>query len=94
MAFSIAARLNIRVSTISDFSSAVVTPPVNTACTSNCTWTTPDSYVPGAGSSTIMVQVYYKWPIILDFGGGLSLADLPDRTRLLATVRVFRNEPF
>ncbi|WDR06776.1 pilus assembly protein [Devosia rhodophyticola] len=86
--------LNIRVSTISDFSSAVVTLPVNAACTSSCTWTTPDTYGPGSGSSTIMVQVYYKWPIILDFGGGLSLADLPDRTRLLATVRVFRNEPF
>lgn len=81
------------VTTISDFSSFNFTPPVDATCTSSCTWTQPETYSAGAGSSTVFVQVYYRWPIILSIGG-FNLADMPDRTRLMAAVRVFRNEPF
>ncbi|MEO5806238.1 TadE/TadG family type IV pilus assembly protein [Devosia sp.] len=81
------------VTTISDFSAVNVTPPVVSSCTNACTWTQPEQYSPGLGSSTVLVQVYYKWPIMLSIGG-FDLADLSDHTRLLAAVRVFRNEPF
>jgi len=40
-----------------------------------------------------MVQVYYKWPVILNFSG-LNLATSPDGTHLMGAVRVFANEPF
>jgi hypothetical protein len=40
-----------------------------------------------------MVQVYYKWPVILNFGG-FDLATSADGTRLMGAVRVFENEPF
>lgn len=81
------------VTLISDFASATVAAPVQASCQSSCSWTQPDKYDAGQGSSTILVQVYYKWPIRLDFAG-LGLADLADQTRLMASVQVFRNEPF
>jgi hypothetical protein len=40
-----------------------------------------------------MVQVYYKWPVILNFGG-FDLATNSDGTHLMGAVRVFENEPF
>lgn len=85
--------LHVRVSTVSDFASATVAPPVESSCTTVCNWTLQEAFQPGGGSSIVLVQAYYKWPIILSFGG-FGLADQPDNTRLLATVRVFRSEPF
>ena len=84
--------LRVKVSEISDFASATVPPPVETDCTTVCAWTINEEYRPGGPNSIILVQAYYKWPIILGFSG-FGLADQPDHTRLLATVRVFRNEP-
>jgi hypothetical protein len=40
-----------------------------------------------------MVQAYYKWPVILNFGG-FNLQTAGDGTHLLSAVRVFSNEPF
>jgi Flp pilus assembly protein TadG len=56
-------------------------------------WTITPVFQPGSGSQVIMVQVYYKWPIILAFGG-FGLATSSDGTRMLASTRVFENEPF
>jgi Flp pilus assembly protein TadG len=92
-------KLKIKVSTITSFSdtSAAVVNPIDPTCTdpddpSGC-WQIVESYNPGAGSSIVLVQAYYKWPVIVNFGG-FNLANQPDGSRLLATVRVFRNEPF
>jgi Flp pilus assembly protein TadG len=85
--------IHLRVTPIADFGSASIAPPVEPDCEQPCDWTTPQSFSPGVSSSVVMVQAYYKWPVILnvlDF----SLATLGDHTRLLAAVRVFRNEPF
>jgi hypothetical protein len=82
------------VQTLDDFTTANITAPVDRSCTdTDCDWTRPEIYAPGQGSRITVVQVYYKWPIILDFGG-LSLANLPDGNRLMGAVAVFRNEPF
>ena len=48
---------------------------------------------PGGPLTKNMLRVYYKWPVILNFGG-LSLATSPDGTHLMGAVRVFKNEPF
>ncbi len=87
-------KLRIRVSIVNNFNSATVTNPVNTTnCNPTCQWTMVQSFTPGVGSDIIMVQAYYKWPVILNFAG-FNLMDQPDGTRLLGAVRVFRNEPF
>jgi len=85
--------LKVKVSQVSDFASTTVSTPVETTCTATCNWTMQETFSPGAGSSIVVVQAYFKWPIILGFNG-FGLSDQPDNTRLLGTVRVFRNEPF
>ncbi len=41
----------------------------------------------------MLVQVYYKWHVLLNFDG-FSLATCSDGTHMLGAVRVFANEPF
>jgi len=85
-------KLKIKVSVVANFASATVSSsPLDPADPTK--WTLQPSYVPGVGQDVIMVQVYYKWPIIMSFGG-FGLATSSDGTRLLGSTRVFKNEPF
>src|SRR5690606_37518552 len=87
-------KLHLEVQTLDDFTNANITSPIDRSCTdTDCDWTRQETYAPGQGSRITVVQVYYKWPIILNFGG-ISLANLPDGSRLMGAVAVFRNEPF
>lgn len=94
--------LKIRVTPLVGFSgtSAAIVDPVTPDCTPDYTavppedcWEIVETFQPGAGDSIELVQVYYKWPTIIDFGG-FNLQNQQDGTRLLAAVRVFANEPF
>lgn len=82
--------LEIKVSQLSSFTAGTLPQPVdpNTGA-----WKITPAYSAGGRNQVILVQVYYKWPTIMDFPG-LNMANLPDGTRLLSSVRVFRNEPF
>lgn len=85
--------LFVRVTVVSDFASATATPPVDWNCTEDCGWTEEEAFVPGQGSSIVLVQTYYKWPVILPMGR-MGMANLGDGRRLVGSVTVFRNEPF
>jgi Flp pilus assembly protein TadG len=98
--------LHVEVTVIDAFGDVDVDAPVNWTCpppaagqtaaqaAAACAgWTRPETYTPGSGSSIVMVQAYYKWPVIVPFGG-LGLANLPDGRRVLGAATVFRNEPF
>lgn len=90
------ANLKIKVSVVTSFTTATTTSPVGTGsnCTStSCNWTITEAYSPGSGGDVVLVEVYYKWPMIVNLPG-LNLFNLADGTRLLSSVRVFRNEPF
>ncbi|KKB77029.1 hypothetical protein VW29_18880 [Devosia limi DSM 17137] len=92
-------QLRINVNNVTDFTSTIITSPIVTPCAAECSWAIPAQYDPGQGGSIIMVRVYYKWPVILNWPdallpGGFTLADQPDGSRLLGAVRIFRNEPF
>lgn len=82
--------LRINVKTLTTFNSAAVTPPIDPVTGK---WKIVETYNAGASSSIEMVEVYYKWPVLLNFAG-FNLADGGDQTRLLGAVRVFKNEPF
>lgn len=84
-------KLEIRVNTVTDFADATAGSPIDPKHPEQ--WTLVQQFQPGTGSDIVMVQVYYKWPVILNFGG-LSLATSPDGTHLMGAVRVFKNEPF
>ena len=91
--FSDCSGLHVEVQSVTDFSSVSITPPVDFTCKTNCNWTRSEDYTTGSGSSIIVVQVYYKWPVILRMGD-LTLANLPENKRLMSASMVFRNEPF
>lgn len=84
-------KLKVKVSTLSDFATATTAEDVIDPDTGD--WELVETFNEGVGSSIVLVEAYYKWPTYLDFFG-LTFATLPDNTRLLAGVRVFRNEPF
>lgn len=83
--------VKIKVSEFTSFSTATTTDDVVDNATGD--WALVEDYDQGDGSSIVLVEAFYKWPTYLDFFG-FNLASLPDNTRLLAAVRVFRNEPF
>jgi Flp pilus assembly protein TadG len=97
--FNNCAGLHVEVQVIDSFNTASISPPVNLSCEdedgeNGCNdWTRPESYAPGQGSSIVMVQVYYQWPLILAIKG-LGLTNLADGKHLMGAAAVFRNEPF
>lgn len=86
-------KLRIKVSEVTAFSDALPTAPM--ACNEDksvCDWALAEAYNAGQASSVLLVEAYYKWPTIVNLPG-FDFANLPDGTRLLSAVRVFRNEP-
>jgi hypothetical protein len=87
--------LRINIQTVDSFSDAAIDDdPIPTTCTVTlCDWAIDEVFETGATSDIILVRVYYKWPTLVSLGG-FSLADTGANSRLLGSVRVFRNEPF
>ena len=85
--------MHIEVQTINEFDAVAISAPVDWSCEVNCQWTRPETYTSGDASSIVVIQVYYKWPIILSLGD-MTLANLAGQKRLLASSTVFRNEPY
>lgn len=93
-----AAKLKVRVSVVSSFSSATLTPPIDPDCSATsdedeCDWTIAQAFDGGLGSQVVLVQAYYKWPTIVNLPG-FNLETQAGGTRLLSAIRVFVNEPF
>lgn len=89
--------LHVEVEVVNNFNSVAFTPPVKWTCAAGDTtcddWTRSERYNIGQGTSIVMVQVYYKWPVIMTFDG-FGLGNLPNGKRLMGAAAVFRNEPF
>ena len=83
------ANLRIDVETLSNFSAASFTSPLDPLTND---WTDTQVYTNGATSGVMSVRVYYKWPTLLDIMG-FNLSDAGDGYRLMSSVRVFMNEP-
>jgi hypothetical protein len=91
--FSDCRGLHVEVDVIDKFADARFTPPIDINCEAPCDWTRAESYDPGVGSSVVMVQVHYKWPVYLSLGG-FGLANLANGQRLMGAATVFKSEPF
>jgi hypothetical protein len=96
--------LRLKIEEVSTFASvgAAITNPIDENCMpdgdpeEDCDWVIVEEFTPGAGSpdpSVVLVQVYYKWPTLVNLPG-FNLATQAGNTRLLSAVRVLRNEPF
>ena len=95
--FSDCSGLHVEVNVVTSFASATISPPVDaTACSADktkCAWSRPESFAPGQGSSIVVVQVYYKWPVVVGLGG-YNIGNLNDGTRLIGGTAILRNEPY
>ncbi|KQT49431.1 hypothetical protein ASG47_03615 [Devosia sp. Leaf420] len=82
----------VSVRQIDTFQSADYEVPLDRDCKSNCKWSKSDEWQPGVASGVVMIQVYYRYPSILQ----TPLADnrLGDGRLLMGAATVFRNEPF
>ncbi|HWA99156.1 MAG TPA: TadE/TadG family type IV pilus assembly protein [Pirellulales bacterium] len=82
----------INVQNYSSFSSANTAPPTLTF-NSQGQVTNQWSYNTGGANDIVVMQVMYRWPIVLG-PLGFDLANLPNGSRLLVSTAVFKNEPY
>jgi Flp pilus assembly protein TadG len=85
------------LTSFSNYASQVISVPITPNCTpaagNNWCWQVTETYQAGNCSSIELVQVFYKWPTIINFGG-LNLSNQTGGARLLSATRVFQNEPY
>ena len=87
-------KLHIKVEKIGHFVDANFSYPLDVDPLSGETsWNAEDVYSPGSGRDIIVVRVFYKWPTTLDILG-FNLSNAGTGYRLMASARVFMNEPF
>lgn len=91
--FSDCSELHVEVRLLDNFNDATISPPITCNAAKVCNWNRPENFTPGQGSAIVVVQVYYRWPTILPFGG-IGLNNLADGRRIMGAATVFRNEPF
>ena len=91
--FGNCADMHVRVTAIDNFESADFDLPLDPDCEEDCDWTEPQVWSPGIASSVVLVQVYYRYPTILQLGPFAS-TNLADGSRLMSAAAIFRNEPF
>jgi len=82
----------VSVRQIDNFQAADYKVPLDRNCKINCKWTKSDEWQPGVASGVVMVQVYYRYPAILQLP--IASNRLGDGRILMAAATVFRNEPF
>lgn len=87
------AGLHVRVNVVTNFQSATVAPPMPQPCFAPCDWTASESWSTGAGKSVVLVQVYYRYPVVVQLGP-LGMSNMADGRRLIGSATVFQNEPF
>lgn len=90
--FGNCADLHVDVRPIGTFQSADYSVPLDLSCERNCEWTEDEVWTPGGSSNVVLVQVYYRYPTLLQFP--FSPNRLLDGRTLMSAATVFRNEPF
>lgn len=89
LAFSCSSGLVVKVSVLSDLSSATSADPID----NSGKLTVTETYDIGKGSDYILVQAFLPWGATVNFFS-LSSAKLSDGSYLLGSSALFRNEPF
>ncbi len=82
-------KIKIYVREISSFNDANPIDPLD----SDGDWDVAEIYDDGVGSSIIIAEAYYKWPMLTSFVS-LNMFNAGEGYRLLGSARVWRNEPF
>jgi Flp pilus assembly pilin Flp len=85
--------LHIRVVSNTRFQSLSVVVPVDPDCLAPCPWSEPQVFTPGGGGDVVLVQAFFRYPVVIPLGI-VGMANLGDGRRLLGSATVFKNEPF
>jgi Flp pilus assembly protein TadG len=70
------------------FTNVVIAPPVNNGNLDTSNF----GYNPGVPGSTVVVRLFYQWPLFVT-GLGYNIANLNGNKRLLQATAAFQNEP-
>lgn len=86
-----ALRISVReISSFASFADHLTVDPLDPA---SGAWTMTERYDGAMGSRTMMIEAYYKWPVLINVPGLIPNATA-DGKRLLAATHVIRTEPF
>jgi Flp pilus assembly protein TadG len=88
--FDCANGVYVDVKKYTTFDSIDLSKPVNPETK---TFTDNTQYNPGGPGDTVVVRLYYQWPVYVSLLG-FNLADMAGGKRLIAATAVFRNEPY
>ena len=80
--------VHVDVESYSQFSSVTI----NSHVDSSCNFTTMQ-YSPGGPGDTVVVQLFYQWPLFVT-GLGYNITNCGSGKRLLIATAAFRNEPY
>jgi Flp pilus assembly pilin Flp len=83
-------KIRIIIKTIPNFKSASA---VEEIVDEDGNWEIAESYTNGVGGEIIIAKAYYKWDPVVSFDF-VNIGAIGDGSHLLASVRVWRNEPF
>ena len=85
--------IHIRVVSNTRFQSLGVVVPVRSDCRAPCRWSEAQVFTPGGSEDVVLVQAFFRYPVIIPFGM-VGMSNLGDGRRLLGSATVFKNEPF
>lgn len=85
--------LHVRVVSDDQFDRLKVVVPVNMDCQDPCAWTLGETFTPGGGEKVVLVQVFYRYPVVIPTGP-VGMSNLGNGSRLMGSSTVFKNEPF
>ena len=81
--------ISIDVRSYPSFSAVNVTDPID----STKTFTNDMKYCPGKDGDSVVVRLFYQWPLFVT-GLGFNPSNLTGNKRLLTATAAFQNEPF
>jgi Flp pilus assembly protein TadG len=87
--FDCANGITVDVTSASQFGTLSLTDPID----ASCNYAPPNNYLPGGPGDTVVVRLFYQWPIFVT-GLGFNLACGSGSKRVLTATAAFQNEPY
>jgi Flp pilus assembly protein TadG len=87
--FDCANGITVDVTSASQFGTISLTNPVD----ASCNYSPPNHYLPGGPGDTVVVRVFYQWPIFVT-GLGFNLSCGSGSKLVLTATAAFQNEPY
>jgi Flp pilus assembly protein TadG len=87
--FDCANGITVDVQSASQFGTISLTSPID----ASCNYSPPNNYLPGGPGDTVVVRLFYQWPIFVT-SLGFNLSCGSSGKRVLTATAAFQNEPY